>query len=43
MGSKIFFSGLALSGLGLGYFLPVVLPVGAVVVVVGIILIWLDK
>lgn len=43
MSSKIIWTGIALSGLGLGMFLPIVLPVGAIVVCVGVVLMWLDK
>jgi len=43
MSGKIIWTGMALSGLGLGFFLPVVLPVGAIVLVVGVVLMWLDK
>jgi hypothetical protein len=43
MASKVIWTGVALSGLGLGYFLPIVLPVGAIVVLVGVVLLWLDK
>ena len=43
MGSKIAWSGLALSGLGLGYFIPQVIVVGAVVLIGGVVLLWLDR
>jgi len=43
MSGKIIWTGIGLSGLGLGYFLPVVTVVGAVVLVVGVVLMWLDK
>jgi hypothetical protein len=43
MSSKIIWTGVALSGLGLGLFLPIVLPVGAIVLVVGVVLMWLDR
>lgn len=42
-GNKVFTVGLALSPLGLGFFLPVVVPAGAVVLVVGAVLLLLDK
>lgn len=40
---KILLCGVALSPLGLGYFVPMVLPLGAILVVVGVVLLWLDK
>ena len=43
MSGKIIWTGIALSGLGLGMFLPVVLPVGAIILCVGVVLAWLDK
>jgi hypothetical protein len=43
MSGKILWTGIALSGLGLGYFLPIVLPVGAIMVIIGAVLMWLDK
>ena len=43
MGSKVAWVGLGLSPLGLGFFLPEVIIAGAVVLVVGVIMIVLDK
>jgi hypothetical protein len=43
MGNKIAWVGLGLSGLGLGHFFPILLPVGAIILVIGVILILLDK
>lgn len=43
MGNKIFTVGLALSPLGLGFFLPIVVPAGAIILCVGAIAIVLDK
>lgn len=42
-GNKVFTVGLALSALGLGYFIPAVVPAGAVVVVVGAVLVVIDR
>jgi len=43
MASKILWTGIALSGLGVGYFIPQTVVVGAVIVIIGAILLWLDK
>lgn len=43
MSGKIIWTGVALSGLGLGHFLPEVVVVGAVVLIVGVVLMWLDR
>ena len=43
MGSKIAWSGLALSGLGLGFFIKEASMIGTIVLIIGVILIWLDK
>lgn len=42
-GNKVVAVGFGLSILGLGHFLPVVVPAGAVVLVVGVVLVLLDK
>lgn len=42
-GNKVMAVGFALSALGLGLFLPVVIPAGAVVLIVGAVLVVLDK
>jgi hypothetical protein len=43
MSNKIIWCGIGLSGFGLGYFIPILLPVGAILVVVGVVLLILDK
>lgn len=43
MSNKIIWTGIALSTLGLGRFIPSVAVVGAVVLMVGVLLLWLDK
>jgi len=43
MSSKIIWTGIGLSGLGLGYFFEPVVIVGAVVLCIGVVLMWLDK
>lgn len=43
MGSKIAWVGLGLSPLGLGHFIPELIPAGAIVLVVGVVAIVLDK
>lgn len=43
MSNKVIWSGVALSGLGLGYFFPMLLPIGAVVLIAGCVLLWLNK
>jgi hypothetical protein len=42
-GNKVMVVGFALSPLGLGLFFPVIIPAGAVVLVVGAVLVLLDK
>lgn len=42
-GNKVMAVGFGLSPLGLGAFVPVVVPAGAVVLVVGVVLVLLDK
>lgn len=43
MSGKIIWTGVGLSALGLGYFLPIVIPVGAIILIIGVVLMWLDK
>jgi hypothetical protein len=43
MGTKVFFVGIGLSTLGLGYFIPLLIPASAIVVMVGVVMIVLDK
>jgi len=43
MSGKIMWTGLGLSALGLGWFFPVVAPLGAILLVFGVVLLWLDK
>lgn len=43
MGTKIAAVGLGLSQVGLGYFSPILVPAGAIVFVVGVVFILLDK
>ena len=43
MSGKIIWTGVALSALGLGFFFKPVIIIGAVVLVVGVVLMWLDK
>jgi hypothetical protein len=43
MSGKIIWTGVALSMLGLGYFFKPVIIVGAVVLCIGVVLMWLDK
>lgn len=42
-GNKVFLVGIGLSPLGLGYFIPVLVPAAAVVVVVGGLMVLLDR
>jgi len=43
MGSKVAWVGLGLSPLGLGFFLPQVIIAGAIVLIVGVLMIVFDK
>lgn len=43
MSIKIIWTGIGLSALGLGYFLPITAPIGAIVLIVGVVLLWRDK
>lgn len=42
-GNKIMVIGIGLSPLGLGYFLPVLIPAAAIVVFVGAVLVLIDR
>lgn len=43
MGHKIIAVGFGLSPLGLGYFFPVLLPAGAIILFVGVVAVVLDR
>lgn len=43
MGIKLAWTGIGLSELGLAQFIPAVSVAGAVVLVIGVVLIWLDR
>jgi len=42
-GNKVMALGFGLSSLGLGFFLPVVTPAGAILIMVGAVMVLLDK
>lgn len=42
MSGKVIWTGIGLSSLGLGHFLPAIVPVAAIVLMVGVVIMWSD-